>query len=231
VAEITPIYGGCALRYKETLFISDIHIGQEAVFGLPSITDYLAEKIRKLGKEKKLVILGDIKETMWGFTPFERREIGEFFDVLFEKFDEISIVPGNHDGNIHKILPKKVEIISKEIKIGEYVFSHGHMHVNKDVKKLVIGHGHPVIVFTTNFSSGALHSVEPVWVQAQAKPSKRYPHLEEITIIPAFNPFAGGYGINTEKRILGPFNRYIDLQNSKLYLLDGICIDYESIRT
>jgi metallophosphoesterase superfamily enzyme len=68
-------------------------------------------------------------------------------------------------------------------------------------------------------------SFESCWVKGNCYKNileEKYPNSNnpEIIILPAFNSLCGGIAVNKES-IIGPFNKLIDLKNSKIYLTDG----------
>ena len=66
---------------------------------------------------------------------------------------------------------------------------------------------------------------EPCWVKGnflKDRVNEKYPNSKnpEILVIPAFNPLCGGFAVN-QKGISGPIGKIMDIDNSKIYLIDG----------
>src|SRR3989304_2852913 len=101
-----------AMKVGQYLVVSDIHIGiSKDIYNsgviVPKQSKKLAEKINMLKRKtrtKKLILLGDVKHKVYGFSIMEKAELEKFFDNL--DYGEIVIVKGNHDGNIEKMLPE-----------------------------------------------------------------------------------------------------------------------------
>ncbi|MDI6887802.1 MAG: metallophosphoesterase [Candidatus Thermoplasmatota archaeon] len=222
MSKIVPIYNEPALLLnKETLVVADLHLGielelQSKGINLPSWTDKILDKILKLGskyKIKKLVILGDLKHSIPIYYQ-ELKEVTQMIEKLLCEGIGIEIIPGNHDGAIHKLLPKAVKIhSSKGVAIDGIGLFHGHAYPSDkilDHKELITAHIHPVVALSTGFSTIA----EPCWVKF--KSSNR-----SFIIMPAFNKLCGCI-INTGKlKLRPPLSKLITLNNSSIYLLDG----------
>ncbi len=226
------------------LIVADLHLGIESRFykdgiRIPSQTKTIVENIKRLVKEYKLsdvVFIGDIKHEVPGISLQELREIPEFIESV-SKFSKVHILSGNHDGDIEKLLGKKIKV-NKEMKIGNIYLTHGHMWPDKkflECKTVIIGHEHPQIEFRDALG---YRFTEQIWVKAKfswSKISKQYKlkkkiKLPELVVMPAFNHFSGGICLNEHfKKIkrsggsigLGPVTRSADMKNSEIYLLDG----------
>ena len=124
-----------ALLIDEHLVIADVHIGFESGFasggiclGKESSARKSAQRILKMMKESKsdsLVLLGDIKSGTSKITGYEWRNVPQFFDELGDI--DIILVPGNHDGNISRLVPDSVSISSQSgVIIDGVLLTHGH---------------------------------------------------------------------------------------------------------
>ena len=224
---------------EKLLVVADLHIGVEyelykSGIHVPSLAEAMKKRIKKLirqTKAKHLIILGDVKHIVPAISYTEGREIPKLLEEL-SKIIKISICKGNHDGNLHLLVPnKKVKLYgTKGFRIGKYGFNHGHTWPPKAMLTcdyLIIGHTHPLIEFKDKFG---YRIVEQVWVRAKInkeKLKKKYKvkttgRLEMIT----FNQLLFGTPINNKKpyeQWLGPLLRgdYVDIKNSELFLLDG----------
>jgi len=224
-----------ALLVKDVLVIADLHIGleyelSEAGITIPSQLEKFKGRINKLIKETKtkhLVILGDLKHQVPGISWQEFREIPEFF----REFDvKISIVKGNHDGDIERLVPNDVDIYdSSGFVLDNFLFTHGQAWPPEESIKteyLVMGHIHPVIEFYTE----SVRSAEPCWLRCETdnkQLEERYEKkssLKEGIIMPAFNHLLGGVAFNSKKfKPTGPLlgKEIIKWKEGKVYLLDG----------
>lgn len=216
------------------LVIADLHIGIEyeifrSGITVPSQTEKLKKRLDKIIKQNKikhLVIIGDIKHRVPDISWQESKEIPEFlngFDI------KVSIVKGNHDGNIERLAKKEIEIFdSGGTVIGGVGITHGHAWPDEkllDAEYLIMGHAHPAVEFwTENFKS-----VEPCWLKCEIdqkeikKKYKRESNLKETIIVPAFNHLIGGMAFNSEDfKPIGPLlNNALKWKKADVYLLDG----------
>jgi len=206
------------------MVISDIHLGisielEKKGFFLPSQAENLANKLnrlKKITKARDIIILGDLKHNIPLALKYEKKEINKFISKI--NFEKIILLKGNHDGRIENIIKSEKEIIIPEGKfftVGKYVLAHGHKKLNKKLSKknIIIGHVHPFIKLTDNFSS----YYEPVWLIY--KDEKR-----EIIIMPAFNDLCGATIVN-EQDLIGPIAKKLDKRKINVYLLDGTLLD------
>jgi len=234
--DLQPVPGIPALRVEEYLIIGDLHIGVEAHLGakgfhITSRTDDMFDNILTAAGEtsSKLIVLGDVKDSVPGSTKQEYREIPMFFDRLLEHFDTIDVVRGNHDTSIEEFLPGHVCIRpASGLRIEDVGFIHGHTWPSENVmaaKTLVMGHDHPSIMFRDGV--GRL-TTEPCWVRGKFLKisTDKYPTLPEtFIIVPAFNRMLGGSPVNIiGEGLLGPIlnSDLLDLNNANIHTLDGI---------
>ena len=223
------------------LAIADLHIGIEyelykSGINIPSQVKENKKTLDNLIKKTKanrLVILGDVKHDVPGISYQEMREIPEFLKELSEKI-KIDMCLGNHDTYVKQLSPKEIEIHeTKGFKIGKFGFIHGHTWPSKELITcdcLIMGHTHPTIQFKDRFG---YRIIEPIWIKGKIIREKikgRYRTDKigklEIIIMSAFNRLLGGTAINvkrTNDELLGPLlkNKFIDIDESELYLLDG----------
>jgi hypothetical protein len=209
------------MKLGEYLIAADLHIGitkdiYDSGVVLPRQSIKLAEKINKLKRitrAKKLVLLGDVKHKVLGFSLREKYEIERFFELL--NFKDIVIVKGNHDGDIEKMLPNGKNIsVRKSFVIDDYFLTHGHRKIRTKKKVIVIGHNQPHIKFRDEI--GAVY-IEPVWVRGKLKGKLKGKNL---IIIPAFNDLCGATVVNRD-RLLGPVAKHLNKKSAHVYLLDG----------
>ncbi|MEM5804853.1 MAG: metallophosphoesterase [Candidatus Aenigmatarchaeota archaeon] len=226
-----------ALLADGTLVVADLHLGIEAELAksgvnIPSQMPSVQKRIENLigsTKAKHLVILGDVKHNVPGFSWNERKELPGFLAALASKA-RLSIVKGNHDGGIEALAPEGVKVYGPGgFRLGDIGFVHGHAWPSPRLlscRTLVIAHSHPSVEF---FSSGA-RVTEHVWLRCPVDSKVMEGHygrpcgIEEAIIMPAFNPLSGGSAFNSEGfRPIGPLlaNSAVAWRESKVYLLDG----------
>jgi len=159
-----------------------------------------------------------------------KKEIPKFLSDISDII-ETHIVPGNHDGNIEKLLPGDVKIHGRSgFLLNKIYFNHGHSWPGKRFSKsklLLMGHSHPAIEFKDSLG---YKYIEPCWLRCKLnknKLEKKYGKIEcnEAIILPAFNPLISGMPVNRglDKPFIGPLmrNNMINLRKADAYLLDG----------
>ena len=233
--DIQPVHNAPALRVGNTLAMGDLHIGVETHlmkkgFHIETRTWDMFDAITEIENISRLVVIGDVKDSVPGSSKQEYREIPEFFERLLERFDIVDVVRGNHDTNIEEFLPSRVRVgPASGIVIDDVGFVHGHTWPSRKVmesKVLVTAHNHPTVMFRDGVGRTI---TEPCWVRGKfVGPFDKYERVpDSFIIIPAFNRMLGGSPVNIEGgTLLGPLmNRNIvDLDNASLYLLDGISL-------
>lgn len=234
--DLQPVPGIPALRADEYLVMTDLHIGLESHlrtkgFHIVSRTDDMYNSIIDAAGNysSRIIILGDIKDSVPGSTKQEYREIPIFFEKLLEHFDSVDIVRGNHDTNIEEFLPGRVNIRpASGLKLMDVGFVHGHMWPSADVmsaETLILGHTHPSVMFRDGVGK---QTSEPCWVRGRFKEtcSDRFDRLPNgFIIVPAFNRMLGGSPVNViDEPLLGPIlnSDLVDLDNASIHLLDGL---------
>ena len=231
--DIQPIHDIPALKIGNTVVIGDLHIGVESHlmkkgFHLQSRTWDMFNTIASIEKVSRLVVLGDVKDSVPGSSKQEYREIPEFFERLLERFDIVDVVRGNHDTNIEEFLPSRVRVgPASGIVIDNVGLVHGHTWPSRLVMKtdvLVTAHNHPTVMFCDGIGRTA---TEPCWVRGKfTGPSDKYEQVPgTFIIVPAFNRMLGGSPVNVEgQELLGPLmnSELVDMKNARLHSLDGI---------
>ena len=233
--DIQPVSGVPALRYEGKLIIGDLHIGVESHLGskgfhLVSKTWDMFDSIIDASDEcDRLIVLGDIKDSVPGTSKQEYREIPDFFDKLLEYFDDVDVVRGNHDTNIEEFLPGGIRVRpASGLKIGRAGFIHGHTWPSEDVMDsdiLIMAHNHPAVMFRDGVGK---ITTEPCWMRGKftTGSSEKYSKLpNEFIVIPAFNRMLGGSPVNVKgENLLGPLlnSDLLDIDGARVYLLDGM---------
>ena len=232
---VQPILNEPALfiKNKKILVIADLHIGierelRENGVNTPSQTHTLTNNLVSLCqiyKPNEIILLGDVKHNIPSSTIQERRDVKNFFWDIKE-MGSIHIIPGNHDGNIHKLTPREINIhTSKGFIIENIGFTHGHRWPSNEIMKceqIIIAHTHPTIMLTDRLGH---KTFESCWIKGsfvKTKLREKYPESSDpqVLILPTFNRLCGGVAVNKDG-ITGPLGKLIDIQNSQIYLIDG----------
>jgi putative SbcD/Mre11-related phosphoesterase len=233
--KMQPVIDEAVLRIidKKILIIADIHIGieyelRELGLNISSQTNKIIDRLKNLCEKfnpKDIILLGDIKHNIPS-SPFqERRDVKKLFDTIRE-YGNIHIIPGNHDGNISKISSDDISIHSSSgFKIHDIGFSHGHRWPKSDIldcEYFIMAHTHPKIMLTDRLN---YKTFEPCWLKAEFSEGKfrdkfKIEKMPDVFIMPAFNHLCGGIAVNKEG-IVGPIGKIIDINNAKVFLLDG----------
>jgi putative SbcD/Mre11-related phosphoesterase len=232
---ITPILSHPAALMKtqqtRTLIVADLHIGWELALvqkgiHVPMQTSKLLKNLVDLILEHrpdKLLILGDVKHTVATAEMGEWRDVPDFFTELRKHVEDISILRGNHDGNLEPLLPENVTLLpASGVALGEVGFFHGHQWPSPTLlgcKTLVMGHVHPVIAFR---DLAGFRISRQVWIKARCNGTclakvllqKHHVKIEnnptatlkelfnikpkttQLFIMPSFNEFLGGKPLN-----------------------------------
>ena len=234
--DIQPVHGHPALRMDNIIVIGDLHIGVESHLGskgfhLPSRTSVLRDDLLRIsGDATRLIVLGDVKDSVPGSTKQEYREIPDFFNTMLERFDIVDVVIGNHDTQIDEFLPKHVNIHpASGLRIDDVGLVHGHTWPSADVmssKTLIMAHNHPTVMFRDGVGK---RTTEQCWFRAPFTDAKsEYKERPSETImIPSFNRLLGGSPVNVrEEGFLGPLmnSGMVDIDEARVFLLDGVCL-------
>lgn len=216
------------------LVIADLHIGWELALSkkgihVPTQTQKLVQRLSNLISEYKpreLLILGDVKHTVATAEMGEWRDVPDFFYNLRSQVNEISVIRGNHDGNLTPLLPESVKTLpATGVAFGEIGFFHGHRWPSPMIlgcTTLVMGHVHPVVSFR---DPAGFRISRQVWVRANCDKTRlteallqRYrikvensaektlmkhfcvkSRVEQLFIMPSFNDFLGGRPLNVTR--------------------------------
>jgi hypothetical protein len=217
-----------------TLVIADLHLGWEIALSekgihVPSQTSKLLRRLQSLVamfKPERLLILGDVKYTVATAEMSEWHDVPDFFSGLEKQVREISVIRGNHDGNLEPLLPESVKLLpATGVVMDDTGFFHGHKWPTPSLlqcKTLVMGHVHPVVAFR---DPAGFRITRQVWVKADCNGRKlaetllqrhgvkieknpgetlwkRYrvrPRTSQLFIMPSFNDFLGGRPLNERR--------------------------------
>ncbi|MFH0749189.1 MAG: metallophosphoesterase [Candidatus Bathyarchaeota archaeon] len=216
------------------LVVTDLHIGWEVSLVekgiyLPSQISRIQTKLIQLIEESnpsQLIFLGDIKQNIPRISFVEWKNVPEFFESLQKYVSDISVIVGNHDGDLEPLTPTSIKIyasggivVGKAKKIG---LLHGHAWPSPEVlscETIIMGHVHPLLWVKDKIGFWTVHQV---WVKTicnsenLAKAYLKYRNnnvpgnaksiLKEkyqieikeprLIIMPAFNELVGGISLN-----------------------------------
>ncbi len=234
---IQPVHGIPALCADDALIIGDLHIGIEAHLlkkgvHLTSRTENMLSAINAAStvNTDRIIVIGDVKDSVPGSSFQEFTEIPAFFDSLLENYSKVEVVRGNHDTELERFLPYRVRVHpATGMRFGDLGLVHGHTWPSSRVmssKILVMGHEHPTVLFKDGIGSTVS---EPCWLRGRFRqdvPDSRYTTLpDSFIVVPAFNRLLGGSPINIiGDQLLGPVlnSDLVDLDSAHIYLLDGL---------
>ncbi len=233
--DIQPIPNEPALfiKEKEILIVADLHIGIERELwekGLQvaSQTKSMIKRLISLFKKyhpHEIILLGDIKHNIPTSTMQERTDVKRFLESI-QSYGTIHILPGNHDGNINKLLKPDILLHPSDGYVIENIgFIHGHRWPKEEImqcKYVILAHTHPTIMLTDRLG---YKTYESCWLRGKCIKSileEKYhsSNNPNMIVMPAFNPLSGGIAVNCEP-IIGPFKKIINVKNADVYLLDG----------
>jgi len=210
-----------SIEIGDYLCIADLHIGfekalEEEGFNVPSQTVNIFDEITKNKDScKHLIINGDIKHNIPNILWQEYREVPHLIAGLRKQFETITLIKGNHDGRIEKLIDIDVK---REILIDDIGIIHGHRYpsdkLTKKAKTIVMAHTHPVFSYTDHLG---INRRLPCWIIGAPKASfrKRFGStVERIVVMPAFNSFFVG----TDTEYFGVLNNLVKVTD--IMLLD-----------
>ena len=190
------IKGYPALKHRDYLIISDLHIGlerelEEKGYIIPNLSKEFEKRIKRIKNgSKKLILLGDVKHSI---TYEDIPEVKGFIKKMKEIFEKVIIIKGNHDGGLKTI---------DEYNVDNIKFIHGHMWP-KDLKEeiLVMGHSHP------SFTLPSGRKIPCWWIGHLEKIEKyKIMNVKKVIVVPSFNEWILGY-----KEPIGPLMKYLKI--------------------
>ena len=226
---------------KKYLVITDLHIGFENDFASNKIeigkNSSVNETIAKLKKiirsenPESIIFLGDIKSSIERISNAEWKEVPHFFEEM-KRYANLILIPGNHDANIQRLIPKDVTVTNSiGFVIDDVLLTHGHALPTKNfsgIKKIIMGHIHPVF-----FNNDSLLNGERVWISLKAKKDQIFTSSFgelEITIVPSFNPYFYATQKRFYKKSISPIiEKLKHIEEARVVTLDGTIIGNESI--
>ena len=193
----TLIEGGAAfLPHDNTLVISDLHLGYEAVLegqglSIPriqttKIQDYVHGLIDSFAPTR-IVIAGDLKHNFSRNLSQEWNDVVRFVESVQGKV-RLEVVKGNHDNFLVSILREHGIPFFKESDLSGVRILHGH-EGSHDGRPTIMGHIHPSI---------SLHDGS----RARAKSiCFLYEERLELLVLPALSILADGTDVARESRL------------------------------
>ncbi|WP_316504737.1 metallophosphoesterase [Nitrosopumilus sp.] len=226
---------------QKSLVITDMHIGfennmtsNEVFIGKNSTIHETIQELTEVIEDENpdtLILLGDIKSSINNISRNEWSEIPIFFEEIRKKCDVV-LVPGNHDANIHRLVPDNISMISSAGMIEENILlTHGHTMPSENfsyVDKIVIGHVHPVF-----FQEDSLINGQRVWVSIKIQREDIFPKRSgelEIIIVPSFNKYFYATHRKKYKKSISPIvDKIRNISAARIFTLDGTIIGDESM--
>jgi len=241
------------------LLVSDIHLGfrveleHRTGISYPPDHPLLLNQLQAIVKKHSvsaLYIIGDLKHTIVPDNSYDWEIIPEFMTMISRDIDT-TIIPGNHDGSIEGLLPRKVGIADVHgLTIGHdsdtLGLLHGHAWPSADVLRssvIVVGHNHPslnrirTVSARLNGRQNRRRSVGFMPVVLRSRLNKNCVRMnigepedlidsEGILItLPSFNPLISGIQVNLSgSRLQGPIfeTGCAELRSSEVYSVDGV---------
>lgn len=256
MALVEPIPGEPAaiadLGSERGLVLADFHAGIEQALRyengveVASRAEGRREHVGRLLGESdadRLVILGDFMHSIGGPSGAERGEIEVFLESLSIP---VTIVKGNHDGEIEPIIenarsprtpgaiPEVTVTPGGGCRLGDVGFCHGHSWPAPKVlgaRVVCVGHEHPQVRLTDEVGGGR---TERVWLRGALDREPFADRIEawsdtDLVVFPAFNELMGGTWVNIGGEFLCPFLP-AGLGGGEAYLLDGTRLGpYEAV--
>ena len=234
-------YPALIIEGKEKyLVITDLHLGFEGNLSQnniflgknTSVNESVkeVEKILVKTKPDSLILLGDIKSGIKSITKTEWNDVPVFLEKI-KKQISVTIIPGNHDANIEKLIPEGISLAtSKGMIIEDILLTHGHTIPTENfssVNKIIMGHVHPVF-----FQEKSIINGERVWVTMKCNKQKIFPSKTgklEIIIIPTFNKHFYTSHKKFYKKSISPILDKSEVLEAKILTLDGTIIGNESL--
>ena len=250
--QVEPLPGEPAatadLGDEQALLIADYHAGIEAGLRYErgvELPDNAAERRRRLLKllrttdTDRLVVLGDLGHQIGQTAGAEREELDSLHEaVVVDAGVELTIVPGNHDGEIDTvlgdregvtILPASGGLLGEPPRLGVV---HGHTWPDPallSATTICLGHEHPQVKLEDSVGG---YRVESTWLRGKSDPTAMLESAAsepqhdlgappELVVFPAFNTRSGGTWINVDGQdFLSPFLPDA-LVAAECYLPDG----------
>jgi len=222
---------------QRLLVVADYHAGIERGLRrdgveLASAAEARRRRLLALLEEThpdRLVVLGDIGHAIGEPAGAEREELVDLLDAVEVP---VTLVRGNHDGEIEALVDETRSAVTVTpghgTRIGSVGFAHGHTWPSPDVlaaEVVCVGHEHPVVRLEDEVGGTR---VERAWLRGRIDPVPFEEQFDgvlgidaDLVVFPAFNDRSGGTWVNVEgQEFLAPFLPD-GLAEGEAYLLDG----------
>ncbi len=242
---------------ENILHIADLHLGlhealhQEKGVAFPPQDQPMLQRIKSLIYKhdvERLYILGDVKHEILVDHAHHWDRIPHFMECL-TRMAEVSVIPGNHDGDLSVLLPRDVEILDVRghtIANGRIGLIHGHAWPNRsilDASLIVCGHSHPGVKRYRRADVPDIHHPKrvryagtlPVFLRSSLDkncvreklgvPPSVDTNRATLLTMPSFNKLVSGGGIdNKGSGLQGPLFRSgcVSVADSEVYSIDGL---------
>ncbi len=251
--EARPVFGKPALViHSDTdriLALADLHIGYEYSLLDKGITlpchfeKVLSDIVGLLDavQPSHVVIVGDLKDSLFVPGPGTMRQMSGLFDVLGQLSRTMIVVKGNHDGRIEDFIPHGIGLLgAKGGIVGNVGFFHGHSWPDGEVLEaslVITAHNHQTF---GSVIAGKRDFHHPCWIRGRwnaEKVMEHYPDSDrkaleggEVIVLPSFVQTGKGVVVNRRPEFLGPVlgNGLLDWNRTKVYLLDGTELGFVS---
>lgn len=213
---------------KDTLVISDIHLGYEEAlihqgYLIPrhqyKDTIERLNNILKKTKPKTIIINGDLKHQFGSILNQEYKDSINFLNYLLKKY-KLILIKGNHD-KILNVIAEKVNLKTQLFyNIDNIYIFHGDF-IPKDLfftnsKTIIIGHDHPAIILEKN------KRFEKYKCFLRGKYKNK-----SLIIQPSFNTLTTGIDILKEKFQSPLIN---SIKDFKVYIIEDKVYDFGKVK-
>ncbi|MCH8908817.1 MAG: metallophosphoesterase, partial [Candidatus Heimdallarchaeota archaeon] len=167
-----------------------------------------------------LIFNGDIKHSTNKINKQELIELKYLYEEPVVTKIRSVIIKGNHDKLLKLSLRKveiPIEVVENELKIGRYLFTHGHMEPQNTFDILVLSHEHPSFVLQGSVRERVKL---PAFVTMQTEDRRN------VIILPAANSISSGVNFppKTKNGFLSPYLK----RNAKLKTMRIFPFDYST---
>jgi metallophosphoesterase superfamily enzyme len=215
------------IGFENSMISNDINVQPEGI--IQEIHSSL-ESLIESEKPDNLVLLGDIKSGIESISKIEWQMVPIFFEIG-KKINTL-VVPGNHDGNLSRLVPDYVTMTGPPgLVIEDTLLTHGHTMPSENfahVNRIVMGHLHPVYL-----QEGSVLDGQRLWVSIKTEKKNIFPSSKgklEIIIVPSFNKYFYATYKRYHKKSISPIlERIKNNHSAKIVTLDGSIIGDESI--
>ncbi len=235
--EVRVLYNRAAILLRgkgdSYIVVGDLHIGMERKLRdkgimLNTATENMASNLAKIAEENgahKIIILGDVKESILNPDSVERALVNDFFKRL--SGFEITITLGNHDSRLEEVVKADMR---DEMLLDNVGLLHGHAWPSVEAMQkeyLIAAHNHIAMSF------GADRESHKAWLVANLNYKNASEVFDKVNknikliVMPAFNDLITGMPVNEvrEKNISPLFRNHIfDYDNSAIYSMEGTLV-------